>query len=189
MNYKYITIFTVLTLIACSSSSDLVSTKLVSGAVDNATNCVKDGPAWLMTPSADTAVGIGNSTDLSFSRTLARTDASAQLAAKIDLKLQDQLNQIIVNQNSEFARSTKQAISATVSSTINLFDVKQYYLCPRMIGGKEGYESFAYLKLDAEKMKARLSAEIATLRADTKEDEFKSLLDSFGSGLDALSFE
>jgi hypothetical protein len=189
MNNKYIqytSAFALLFLIACGTSSKLVSTTLVDGAVDNAKNCLKDSPKWVMTPGSNNAVGIGKSTDLSFSRTKARTDAVAQLAAKIDTKVQAQLDQLIADQGSEFARATKQAISATVSTTINLFDIKQYYLCPEMIGGKEGYQSFALLNLDAEKMIARLGAATDKLRAETKEDGFKSLLDSFDSRLDTV---
>ena len=189
MNNKYIqytSAFALLFLIACGTSSKLVSTTLVDGAVDNAKNCLKDSPKWVMTPGSNNAVGIGKSTDLSFSRTKARADAYEQLASKIDTKVQAQLDLLIADQKGEFGRAAKQAISATVSTTINLFDVKQYYLCPQMIGGKEGYQSFALINLDAKEMIARLGATTDRLRAEAKEDEFKSLLDSFGSGLDTV---
>jgi hypothetical protein len=138
-----------------------------------------------MTPGKNNVVGIAKSTDLSFSRTKARTDATVQLAAKINTQLQAQLDQLIVDQGSEFARATKQAISESVKETVNLFDAKQYYLCPEMIGSKEGYQSFALLNLDVEKMKARLRGELDNLRAEAKEDEFSKLLDSFDTGLDS----
>ena len=186
MNNKYIAIITLVFLVACGTSSKLVSTQLVDGAVDNTKNCVKDSPKWVMTPGNNNAVGIGKSTDLSFSRTKARADAYEQLASKIDTKVQSQLDLLIADQGSEFARAAKQAISTTVKTTINLFDVKQYYLCPEMIGGKEGYQSFALINLDSEEMIARLTATTDKLRAEAKEDDFKSLLDSFGSGLDTV---
>ena len=59
-------------------------------------------------------------------------------------------------------------------------------LCPKVIGGIQGYQQFAKVEFDVAAFKEGILAETKRLREENKEDEFTKLLNSFDSDLDSV---
>jgi len=185
MNYKYITIFTILFLIACSSNSNGVSTKLVqAGSQDNAENCLSDAPKWFSDPKSGEAIGVGESRDLAFSRTKAETDASIKLGAQINRKVNNLINSVAGENNAGIAKQISQGTEIVVSTTVQGMGVDKYYLCPKMVGGTEGYQSFALMSVDIEEAIERLREEFNRQKQASNNTDLNNFLDDISDQLD-----
>lgn len=187
MKNKYLLTMMSFIIFSCASSNnELVSTTLVDGAVDNATNCLKEAPQWVMAPGKNAIVGSGESTDFTFSKELALANALQQIGQKINTAVDASLDQKAANSNANFVRVTKTQLNLKVSEVVNSFEATTFFLCPKVIGGTQGYQHFAFVEFNVADFKAGVLAETKRLREENKEDEFTKLLDSFDSDLDSV---
>ena len=187
MKNKYLMTLMSFMIFSCASSNtELVSTTLVDGAVDNATNCLREAPEWVMAPGRNAVVGIGESIDLTMSRQLAVANAIEQIGQKINTAVDASLDQKAANANANFVRVTKTTLNLKVSELVNSFEATTFFLCPKVIGTAQGYQQFSFVEFNVADFKAGILAETKRLREENKEDEFTKLLDSFESDLDGV---
>tara|TARA_Y100000748_G_scaffold298335_1_gene293468 strand:+ start:852 stop:1433 length:582 start_codon:yes stop_codon:yes gene_type:complete len=187
MKNKYLlTVVSIMIFSCASSNNELVSTTLVDGAVDNATNCLREAPEWVMAPGRNAVVGSGESTDFTMSKQLAVANAIEQIGQKINTAVDASLNQKAANSNDNFVRVTKTELNLKVDELVNSFEATTFFLCPKVINGSQGYQQFAFVEFNVADFKDGILAETKRLREENKEDEFTNLLNSFDSDLDSV---
>ena len=183
LSYVLIALF----IVACGSNSSGVSTKLVQDASqDNAKNCLADAPNWFSDPDIPReAIGIGESRDLAFSRTKAETDGRIKLANGINVRIQNAINAAVAENTAGFARQVSQATETTVNEIVQGMLVDKYYLCPKMVGGVEGYQSFALVTVDLEDAVARVRQELDRQRELSNTEGLDNFLDDVSDRLES----
>ena len=182
LKYALLTLF----IIACGANSSGVSTKLVQDASqDNAKNCLVDAPKWFSNPGANEAVGTGESRDLAFSRTKAETDARAKLANSINVQVNNVINAVERENATAFAREVTQVTETVVSELIQGMSIDKYYLCPKMVGGVEGYQSFALISVDLKDAVASVKAELNRQKEASSSASLDNFLDGVNDQLDS----
>lgn len=187
MKNKYLITIMSLVIFSCAGSkTELVSTTLVDGAVDNAINCLSEAPEWVMAPGRNAVVGSGESIDFTMSKQLAVANAIEQIGQKINTAVDASLDQKAANANANFVRVTKTELNLKVEELVNSFEATTFFLCPKVIGGTQGYQQFAFVEFNVTDFKAGILAETKRLREENKEDEFTNLLNSFDSDLDSV---
>jgi len=182
LNYVLIALF----IVACGSNSSGVSTKLVQDASqDNAKNCLVDAPKWVSNPGKNQAVGISESRDLSFSRTKAETDARTKLANSINVQVNNVINAVERENSTAFAREVSQVTETVVSELIQGMTIEKYYLCPKMVGGVEGYQSFALLSVDLKDAISSVKEELNRQKEASSSPSLDNFLDGVNDQLDS----
>ena len=183
---RVISIFLFIFIVSCSANSSGVSTKLVQDASqDNAKNCLKDAPKWFSNPRDDQAVGTGESRDLALSRTKAETDARIKLANTINVRVVNVITATAGENTAAFGRQVSQATETTVNTLVQGMTIDKYYLCPKMVGGIEGYQSFALLTVDIEDAISRIREELSRQKDSSDDADFGSFLDDVSEKLDS----
>ena len=173
-------------IVACGSNSSGVSTKLVQDASqDNAKNCLVDAPKWFSNPGSNEAVGTGESRDLAFSRTKAETDARTKLANSINVQVNNVINAVERENATAFAREVTQVTETVVSELIQGMSIDKYYLCPKMVGGVEGYQSFALVSVDLKDAVAAVKAELNRQKEASSSASLDNFLDGVNDQLDS----
>jgi len=179
-------LFLVLFVVACGASSSGVSTKLVQDASqDNAKNCLADAPKWFSNPGNNEAVGTGESRDLAFSRTKAETDARIKLANSINVQVNNVINAVERENGTAFAREVSQVTETVVSELIQGMTIDKYYLCPKMVGGVQGYQSFALVAVDLKDAVTAVKAELARKKEASNNSSLDNFLDGVSDQLDS----
>ena len=165
-------------IVSCGSSSSYVSTTLVEdSSSDNAANCLVGAPKWTSDPGTNQAVGIGESRDLAFSRTKADTDGKEKLASSISQRIKSVTDGAAKETSAAFGREVSQGIQITVNEFVQGLITDKYYLCPKMVMGVEGYQSFALLEVDIDEAVAIVRDELDRQKRESTSKEYGNFLD------------
>jgi hypothetical protein len=146
-------IFLLLLIVSCASNSYYSDKVVRDGARNNIADCLVNGPEWIAKPDQASAVGISESADFSFGREKARADGLQQIAQQINTKVESMLDQKRNEAIDEtFYQSVKSALQLSSDTVVNYARDAEYYVCPKMVGNVEGYQTFVKMTFEPDKI-------------------------------------